>query len=118
MTTTTKPYPAELRPLNAALSLLDSPWKSLILYRLTDHDYRFTELHRTLAACPQATLASQLAQLVQDQLVVADHNSASAITYSLSRAGRSLVPLLLALNRWGRVYLRENQLVTLTHHDS
>ncbi|GEO69624.1 winged helix-turn-helix transcriptional regulator [Levilactobacillus acidifarinae] len=116
--TATIAQPAELRPLNTTLSLLDSPWKPLILYRLTDHDYRFVELHRTLTACPQATLTNQLTQLVRDQLVVTANAPAAPTSYSLSRTGRSLVPLLLALNRWGRAYVAETQPVTSAHHDA
>ncbi|CAJ1225442.1 hypothetical protein LZY01_14460 [Levilactobacillus zymae] len=116
--TIAQPQPTELRPLNTALSLLDSPWKPLILHRLADHDYRLAELQRTLTACPPATLTTQLTQLVRDQLVVATNGPAAPTSYSLSRAGRSLVPLLLALNRWGRTYLNEIQPVTSAHHDA
>lgn len=107
----------EFCPLDTTLKLIDGKWKTIILCRLMDHDYRFTELLRTLSGCTRRMLALQLEQLEHDQIVIktTDTNYVPTKTsYSLSKIGRSLVPLILALNRWGRAYLKEVQPVTLT----
>ncbi|HAT55013.1 MAG TPA: transcriptional regulator [Lactobacillus sp.] len=99
----------ELCPLDATLKVLDGKWKSIILCRLMDHEYRYSELLKTLPGCTRRMLSLQLQQLMHDQIIVKridTHYIPTATSYRLTVLGRTLVPVVLAMNNWGKDYLR------------
>lgn len=99
----------ELCPLDTTLKILDGKWKSIILCRLMKHEFRHTELLRTLPGCTRRMLSLQLSQLENDRIIVKQTDTSYVpvkTSYRLTPAGRSLVPIVLAMNRWGATYLK------------
>lgn len=87
---------------NELLKLISGKWRLLILWHLSKRHYWFNELKRALATITPSTLSKQLAQLEEDnQITKHEHKGLVPWTeYSLSRLGKSLVPLFKAIDRW------------------
>lgn len=89
--------------VEAAVSLIDGKWKSVILFHLLEGTMRFNALRRQLPSITQRSLITQLRELEEDGLV---HREVYAevppkVEYSLTELGRSLEPVLMALKSWG-----------------
>jgi DNA-binding HxlR family transcriptional regulator len=56
-------------PAEPTLAVIGGRWKVLILYRLFDRTYRFSELKRALAGCTQKMLTQQLREMEADGIV-------------------------------------------------
>ena len=95
-------------PVSATLELIGGKYKALILWHLSEHKLRFSELrNRVLGATPKM-LTQQLRELENHNLV---HREVFAVIppkveYSLTETGRSLLPILVAMRDWGANYLR------------
>ncbi len=95
-------------PVEAALAVLGGKYKAIILWHLNaEQVMRYSELQK---AIPQATakmLSQQLRELEADGIV--NRKLYPVIPpkteYSLTGAGRSLIPIVNAMDDWGRGYL-------------
>ncbi|KAB2692063.1 winged helix-turn-helix transcriptional regulator [Brucella pseudogrignonensis] len=89
--------------VEAAISLLDGKWKSVVLYHLLDGTLRFNELRRQIPGVTQRMLTNQLRELEEDGLIERKVYAQvpPKVEYSLSPLGRSIEPILLALKDWG-----------------
>ena len=95
-------------PVEATLSLIGGKWKGTVLWLLARNDVlRFNEIRRALSDVSQRTLTSQLRELAADGFimrtvlpVVPPH-----VEYRLSKRGRSLEPVLLALKTWSEEHV-------------
>mgnify|MGYP001829192867 FL=1 len=94
-------------PVEAALERIGGKWKGIALYHLLEGPKRYTELKRDVGNVTQRMLTKQLRELEKDGLiirkvfpVVPPH-----VEYSLSKKGKTLEPILLALRDWGESYL-------------
>lgn len=67
---------------------------------------RFTELRRSLAGISPKTLTDRLRGLEEHGVVVRRIYAEvpPRVEYSLTTAGRTLEPVLVALSRWGRAH--------------
>ncbi|WP_057465474.1 helix-turn-helix domain-containing protein [Pseudovibrio sp. POLY-S9] len=93
----------ETCPVRRTLTVLSGKWKPLIIYELLPAPCRFNELKRRLPGVSQRLLTAQLRSLEEDGIVdrkvmevVPPH-----VEYSLSEKGRSLQPVLQAMETWG-----------------
>ncbi|UQS85910.1 helix-turn-helix transcriptional regulator (plasmid) [Nicoliella spurrieriana] len=103
----------EICPLDSTLSILSGKWKSIILCRLMNKNFHFNELSRSINQCSRRMLAIQLRQLINDDVVkknimIKNHTNV-IICYSLTHLGRSLVPLIKEMDKWGEKYIEEEQ---------
>ena len=94
-------------PLTAALAAIGGKWKLIVLYWLAEEPAHFAALRRKMPGISQKVLTEQLRELRVDGLV---HRRAAArasdpVVYSLTPYGRSLVPLIESVRRWGRSHL-------------
>ena len=86
-----------------ALDLVGERWALLVVRELTLGGKRFTDLKNGLPGIGTNVLATRLRQLESDGVVEKLRLAPPAATtvYILSDYGRRLVPVLLALGRWG-----------------
>jgi DNA-binding HxlR family transcriptional regulator len=94
-------------PLTAALAALGGKWKLIVIYWLAEQPSHFAALRRKMPSISQKVLTQQLRELEADGLV---HRRAPArapqpVVYSLTAYGRSALPLVDGVRRWGRSHL-------------
>ncbi len=93
--------------MELTLALIGGKWKSLILWRLGDNTLRFSELKKSLPQVTQKMLTQQLRELEEDGLV---HRHVYTqvpprVEYSLTQAGKSILPILNTMCEWGLQYI-------------
>lgn len=98
-------------PVETTLSLIGDKWKVLILRDLMAGTKRFGELKKSIGKVSQKVLTSQLRDMEENGLV---HREVYAevpprVEYSLTELGRSLQPILYAMQVWGEDYKSKNQ---------
>ncbi len=89
-------------PVNRAVAALADKWKILIILTLQERTARYGELLKALDGIAPKVLARQLRSLEHNGLV---HRTAYAqvpprVDYSLTQAGRTLLPILNDLQQW------------------
>jgi len=90
-------------PVRAAVNVMSGKWKVQIIWHLSFGQLRFAELRRKLGRVSEKVQTEQLRQLEFDG-ILKRHVSGSvppAVTYSLSAAGKELIPLMEKLCDWG-----------------
>jgi len=97
-------------PIEITLNLIGGKWKVLILWLLKDRILRFSELKRKLPKITQKMLTNQLRELESDGLV---HRKVYAqvppkVEYSLTDLGKSFLPILKAMHKWGESFENKN----------
>jgi DNA-binding HxlR family transcriptional regulator len=94
-------------PLTAALAAIGGKWKLIIVYWLAESPKHFASLRRAMPGISQKVLTQQLRELVNDRIVQRQPTGAipSPVEYSLTDYGRSLMPLVEDIRRWGRAHL-------------
>jgi DNA-binding HxlR family transcriptional regulator len=90
-------------PVQAAINVLSGKWKVQAVWRLSFGPRRFAELRNLLRGFSKKVLTAQLRELQRDGVVdpTAALSSPPKVTYSLSRSGEALIPLLEGLCDWG-----------------
>lgn len=108
MTDTVKDLPA--CPVETTLTLISDKWKVLILRDLMPGARRFGELKKSLGGVSQKVLTAQLREMEGRGLLtrtvypeVPPH-----VEYTLTELGRSLKPVLDAMQAWGEEYKAQN----------
>lgn len=89
--------------VEAAISLIDGKWKSVVMYHLLGGTMRFNQLRKTIPGVTQRMLTNQLRELEDDGLVSRRVYAEvpPKVEYSLSPLGLSMAPILKALKEWG-----------------
>lgn len=89
-------------PINRAIAALADKWKILIILALQEGTARYGELLKALDGIAPKVLARQLRSLGSDGLVArkAYAEVPPRVEYSLTQAGRTLLPILNDLQRW------------------
>ena len=92
--------------MELTLDLIGGKWKALILWHLGENTLRFSELKRTLPKITQKMLTQQLRELEASGLVTRFIYTQipPKVEYSLTPAGKSLLPILETLCQWGLNY--------------
>jgi DNA-binding HxlR family transcriptional regulator len=95
--------------LARALDRVGDRWTLLILRELTLGSRSFHELEHHLPGISPSLLASRVATLVGDGLVIRNDapRRSKAVQYSLSPAGEALEPALLELIKWGTRWMMD-----------
>jgi len=87
--------------------MIAGKWKMIIIWHLGSGKKRYGELKKLIPNVNEKMLISSLRELEADMLIVrkAYTNIPPKVEYSLSRQGKSLSPLICALNTWGKKHL-------------
>jgi len=90
-------------PVQATINVLSGKWKVQAVWRLSFGPLRFAELRNLLRGVSEKVLTTQLRELEKDGVIsrTAVRSSPPRVTYSLSRSGQTLIPLLQDLCDWG-----------------
>jgi DNA-binding HxlR family transcriptional regulator len=90
-------------PVQATINVLTGKWKVQAVWHLSFGPRRFAELRDLLQGVSEKVLTAQLRELEKDGVVsrMAVRSSPPKVTYSLSRSGQTLIPLLEGLCDWG-----------------
>lgn len=93
-------------PVETSLAIIGSKWKVLILRDLMQGPMRFGALKRSIGGVTQKVLTAQLREMEADGLVTRTvfAQVPPRVDYALTDLGRSLRPVLDALNAWGESY--------------
>jgi DNA-binding HxlR family transcriptional regulator len=97
-------------PVTVTLDKIGGRWKALIIYNLMGGAKRYSALKRDMSGITEKMLIQQLKELETDELVVREVKPVVPphVTYSLSPAGKSLMPILAAMAAWGSAYTNSN----------
>lgn len=94
-------------PLTAALAAIGGKWKLIIVYWLAESPKHFAALRKIMPGISQKVLTQQLREMVNDGIVLRQPMGKipAPVDYSLSEYGRSLLPLVEAVRRWGGTHM-------------
>lgn len=94
-------------PVDATIQLIGGKYKAVILWHLIEEKKRFSELKRLIPKATEKMLTQQLRDMEKDGLIIRTVYPVipPKVEYSLSGFGRSLVPVLDSMCRWGTDYL-------------
>lgn len=90
-------------PAEVAIEVLGGKWKPPILALLSEGAQRYVDLEAALGDVTPPMLVRQLRQL-EDAGLVARESAPRHVEYSLTRLGRSVLPLVDDLRAWGARY--------------
>lgn len=96
-------------PVKYTLGVLGGKWKLRILVQLLKKDVtRFNELKRDISGITNTTLSNSLHELEADQLILRNQYNEMPlrVEYKLTPKGKSLLPLLYELYKWGNEQLK------------
>ncbi|MFI1679471.1 winged helix-turn-helix transcriptional regulator [Streptomyces sp. NPDC020607] len=96
--------------LDAAVDVVGSKWKPLILWALhAGTTLRFGELRRHIAGVSEKVLSQQLRELEADGIVHREvyREVPPKVEYSLTALGESLNTALVPLGLWGDEHMRQ-----------
>jgi DNA-binding HxlR family transcriptional regulator len=90
-------------PLTFTLCKLDGKWKPLILWALKESPVRFGELRRAIDDVSLKMLTKHLKELEADGMIARAvfPEIPPRVEYSLTDLGRSFIPVLEAMLKWG-----------------
>ncbi len=100
--------------VEATMDLIGGKYKSLILWYLNDNKIlRFNELSRYIPDATPKMLTRQLRMLEQDGLIERKvyPEVPPKVEYKLTSFGKSLYPILNAMDNWGLKYLDDNGII-------
>lgn len=93
-------------PVATTVQLIGSKWKLLIIRNLKAHPWRFNELQKSLEGISQKILTDSLRSMERDGLVTRTvfPEVPPRVEYALSDLGRTMDPILDAMERFGLEY--------------
>jgi DNA-binding HxlR family transcriptional regulator len=91
-------------PAEQTLLVIGGSWKVPILWHLAKGPRRFSELRRELAPVTAKMLTQQLRELESDGVVARKVYAQvpPKVEYSLTGLGKSLMPVVLSMCKWGQ----------------
>lgn len=90
--------------MDITMHYIGGKWKTVVLWYLRKEPRRFGELRKLMPQITEKMLSIQLKALVKDGFVIREvfAEVPPKVVYSLSKEGKSLLPLLEELASWGR----------------
>lgn len=90
-------------PIEKTLRMIVGKWKTVLLWHLSGGTKRYGELKKLIPGVSEKMLIQSLRELEKDRLVIRKvyPEIPPKVEYILSKRGKSLSPLICALNTWG-----------------
>ncbi len=94
-------------PVSKALEMIDGKWKILILYNLSQRDYRYNELKRVVFGVTNNSLTRALNELQEVGFIdrIEYDEKSPHVLYRLTDFGKTLLPILEKIREWYDVYI-------------
>ncbi len=89
---------------NVTMAYIGGKWKCVILWYLRNGKMRFSEIKRLIPDITEKMLSIQLKALEADGLIkrkVFGEKPPLKVQYSLTKLGKSLIPIIEAITNWG-----------------
>jgi DNA-binding HxlR family transcriptional regulator len=96
-----------LQGIDATLVIIGGKWKIQILWSLRSKAKRFSEIKEEVHGITQKMLTQQLKEFVKDGIISRKSypEIPPRVEYKLTDYGKTLVPVLDTLNKWGDLHL-------------
>ena len=90
--------------MDVTMDYIGGKWKTVVLWYLIDEKKRFGELNKIIPDITEKMLSIQLKQLEKMGLVKREvyPEVPLRVEYSLTPFGKSLIPVLEEISKWGR----------------
>ncbi len=96
--------------LDVTMDLVGGKWKTIVLWYLRKDKKRFSELRKLIPGITEKMLSMQLRQLEKDGFVSRKVHPEvpPRVEYALTAHGKTLLPLLEEIAKWGRMMGKKN----------
>lgn len=94
-------------PVGITLSIIGGKYKVLIIWYLYQKEIlRYGELQKIINNITPKMLIQQLRELEEDKLITRKVYPVvpPKVEYSLTEAGKSIIPIILEMKKWGEAY--------------
>ncbi len=94
-------------PLGITLGIIGGKYKAIIIWFLYQNKVlRYNELQKTIKGITPKMLISQLRELEEDRIIEREVYPVvpPKVEYSLTAKGKSLIPILLEMRKWGEKF--------------
>jgi len=90
--------------MDITMRFIGGKWKTVVLWYLRNKTYRFGELKKKIPDITEKMLSLQLKALEKDGIIKRDvfAEVPLRVEYSLTGFGKTLIPVLEEIARWGR----------------
>ncbi|MBD1381959.1 winged helix-turn-helix transcriptional regulator [Metabacillus arenae] len=94
-------------PLTLTQNVIAGRWKVIILWHLSQRTIRFNEFQRCLPGISKGILTRQLRELEDDGMVHREvyKEVPPKVEYSLTELGKRFIPILDAMEVWGKEFM-------------
>ncbi|MBS1516465.1 MAG: helix-turn-helix transcriptional regulator [Bacteroidetes bacterium] len=98
-------------PVELSLDIIGGKWKMPILWRLSRKVWRYGELKKDVGQITHKMLTQQLKELEKCGLIKRKVFAVvpPKVEYSLTKKGKTTIPLIKSLRKWGDNYRKEKQ---------
>jgi DNA-binding HxlR family transcriptional regulator len=98
-------------PVRATIDVIEGKWKPIVVNALKPGTLRFGQLLRHVPEATRKVLTEQLRELEEDQIIVrkALGRKWERVDYALTPYGRSLVPVLTLMAKWGMTHKKSKE---------
>ena len=98
-------------PVATTVQLIGSKWKLLIIRNLLIRPWRFNELRKDLEGISQKVLTDSLRSMEEDGIITRTvyPEVPPRVEYALSELGKSMSPIIAAMEQWGSAYKEGRQ---------
>lgn len=93
-------------PVRTAIDVIEGKWKPIIINALKSKPLRFGQLRRETPEATKKVLIAQLRELEKDKIICRKNfgDPEEHPRYALTPYGRTLVPILTHMARWGATH--------------
>ena len=99
-------------PLEVTMEIIGGKYKGVIIGHLIGKTLRYSELKKLIPHATPKMLIQQLKELEADEIISRKLYPVvpPKTEYSLTPRGKSLIPAIIELNKWGINYLKEENI--------